>query len=250
MRREPREIEPSLLKEKELKEKDEIGLLGVIKGVVKDVLLSTISKSLAHDTVDTPPVTVKNYTPDKFLNNWESDYWAGEWKEDPKDPNCDAACVRDRFMRGARSRMKAGTSFPKKRASVIKSAINKAVDIFGGDKGKDKSKRYSAARLRKDLINAGWVESNYATVVSDIPKNTDSGYWQVQPLTAWNLLRDAKAHFVIKDGTSKFEQEFGDYDDLLKLSRTELKERMRDEKDQRLAAAFAALKILTTFDQE
>jgi len=54
MRREPREVEPSLLKEKELKEKDELGLLGVMKDVMKDVLLSTISESKAHATVRTP----------------------------------------------------------------------------------------------------------------------------------------------------------------------------------------------------
>ena len=198
---------------------------------------------------DTPTATVTNYTPDKFLENWEQYYWAGEDENTPaKTPG---------WLGRAKTRMKGGTSFPKEetspgvtRESVIKRAINAAVKVFGGDYGKDKSKRYSASRLRKDLTNAGWVESSYATVVSGIPKNTDSGYWQVQPLTAWNLLRDAKEHFVIKDGTSKFEQEFGDYDELLKLSRTELKERMRDEDDQRLAAAFAALKILTTFDQE
>ena len=221
--------------------KESSGLLGKLM----DFVISVVPEAGAADT---PPVTVKNYTPDKFLENWEQYYWAGEDENTP--------AKTQGWLSRAKTRMKGGTSFPKgetspgvTRESVIKRAINAAVKVFGGDYGKDKSKRYSASRLRKDLTNAGWVESNYSTVKNS-QGGSDSGYWQVQPSTAYDLLRSAKAHFVIKNGTSKFEQEFGDYDELLKLSRIELRKRMRDEDDQRLAAAFAALKILTTFDQE
>ena len=219
------------------------GLLDDLESLNREDILSNILDLIVPEAgaADTPPVTVKNYTPDKFLENWEQYYWAGEGAG--KDPK------KDLWLSDAKDRMKTGTVFPKNRSRVIKTAIDAAVNVFGGDYGKDKSKRYSAARLRKDLINTGWVESNYGTVKNS-QGGSDSGYWQVQPNTAYDLLRSAKAHFVIKNGTSKFEQEFGDYDELLKLSRAELKKRMRDKKDQRLAAAFAALKILTTFDQE
>jgi len=219
------------------------GLLDDLESLNREDILSNILDLIVPEAgaADTPPVTVKNYTPDKFLENWEKYYWAGEGAG--KDPK------KDLWLSDAKDRMKTGTVFPKKRSRVIKTAIDAAVNVFGGDYGKDKSKRYSASRLRKDLINTGWVESNYSTVKNS-QGGSDSGYWQVQPNTAYDLLRSAKAHFVIKNGTSKFEQEFGDYDELLKLSRAELKKRMRDEDDQRLAAAFAALKILTTFDQE
>ena len=215
------------------------GLLDDLESLNREDILSNILDLIVPEAgaADTPPVTVKNYTPDKFLENWERYYWAGKGDKTPE------------WLEDAKDRMKTGTVFPKNRSRVIKTAIDAAVNVFGGDYGKDKSKRYSAARLRKDLTNAGWVESNYSTVKNS-RGGSDSGYWQVQPNTAYDLLRSAKAHFVIKNGTSKFEQEFGDYDELLKLSRIELRKRMRDKKDQRLAAAFAALKILTTFDQE
>ena len=50
MRREPREIEPSLLKEKESEEQDELGLLGIMK----DAIASVMPEAKADDTVRTP----------------------------------------------------------------------------------------------------------------------------------------------------------------------------------------------------
>ena len=50
MRREPRETEPSLLREKESEEQDELGLLGIMK----DAIVSVMSEAKADDTVRTP----------------------------------------------------------------------------------------------------------------------------------------------------------------------------------------------------
>ena len=188
---------------------------------------------------DNPLPYVEGYTPDTFLDNWQKYYWAGE--------GVGKAPKKKEWLEDAKDSMARNTVFPSKVSTEVSDAIDKAVDIFGGDFGKDKSRRYSADRLRNDLVNTGWVESDYEHL-KNLKGGSDSGYWQMQPKTAWDLLRSAEPHFYDPDKTTKFEKEFGSYHDLLKLSEDELKKKLRKKDQQDFAAALAAVKIITTFD--
>ena len=218
-------------------------LLDGLESLNRDDILQNILGLLhpisAAESADNPLPYVEGYTPDTFLDNWKEYYWAGEGiGEDPK---------KKEWLEGAKRKMARNTVFPSKVSAEVSDAIDKAVAIFGGDYGKDKSRRYSSNRLRNDLVNTGWVESEYVFLTNQ-NGGSDSGYWQMQPTTAYNLLRSAKPHFYNPDKTTKFEKEFGSYHDLLKLSEDELKKKLRDKDEQDFAAALAAVKIITTFD--
>jgi len=240
-RKAPRIIEPGV-EETPLKERIKEALRDIIGGTAEG-LLGLIPPA---EAADNPLPYVDGYTPDTFLDNWQKYYWAGEGVgQPPKEPE---------WLKAQKKKILQGTVFPSDVSALVSGAIDKAVDIFGGDIGKDKPRRYSADRLRNDLVNTGWIESDYvhldAQPTRKDPNPSDSGYWQMQPLTAYDLLRSAKAHFYDPNPkkTTKFEQNFGSYHDLLKLSVDDLKKKLRDKDQQDFAAALAAVKIITTFD--
>ena len=237
----PRIIEQGV-EETPLKERIKEALRDIIGDTAEGLLgLSPISDAGAADN---PLPYVDGYTPDTFLDNWQKYYWAGEGVGQlPKEPE---------WLENQKDKIAQGTVFPSSVSALVSGAIDKAVDIFGEDIGKDKPRRYSADRLRNDLVNTGWIESDYVHLAArptrKNPNPSDSGYWQMQPLTAYDLLRSAKAHFYDPKKTTKFEQNFGSYHDLLKLSVDDLKKKLRDKDEQDFAAALAAVKIITTFD--
>jgi hypothetical protein len=239
MRREPREIEPSLWDGPERPELlnlwDSIEEAGSkIKEVATnlwDYMPSPISASEASSTIPTEDQF--------FFDNWHDNYYSGDKKEGAFLYN--AGIKLGKLRRG---------TLPL--TPIAEKAIDIAVDIFGTDYGKDgkaRKKRYGKDRLREDLRRIGALESSYSTVVAGNPKNTDSGYWQVQPETAKNSLEHARAHFG-ENFDDEFRSDGWTYDKLLQMTEDELQALMRVEKErnQALAASFAAVKILQTFD--
>ena len=175
--------------------------------------------------VEVPKAEKKGYN---FRNNWEKYYYAGK----PKG---------DEYMEGFQERLSSKKAIPDK----AKEAIEIAVDIFGGDKDKN-GKRYSADRLRKDLQNIGRVESQYRKKESTVG-GTEKGWWQVKPSTAKDALKNAKKHFGKK--FNKHFEKYGGYDGLWdRAQKGTLSALML--KDEQLAAAFAAVQVIRTFDQE
>lgn len=67
-------------------------------------------------------------------------------------------------------------------------AIQTAVDIFAGDEGKTKE------QLTQYLKHTGAVESGYRTTVQDGGGPARS-YWQVEPTTAMDLVKNSSAFF-------------------------------------------------------
>ena len=186
--------------------------------------LLTTAAPKAKD-VEVPKAEKKGYN---FRNNWEKYYYAGK----PKG---------DEYMEGFQERLSSKKAIPDK----AKEAIEIAVDIFGGDKDKN-GKRYSADRLRKDLQNIGRVESQYRKKES-IVGGTEKGWWQVKPSTAKDALKNAKKHFGKK--FNKHFEKYGGYDGLWdRAQKGTLSALML--KDEQLAAAFAAVQVIRTFDQE
>ena len=189
---------------------------------IEGLLTTTAPK--AKD-VEVPKAEKKGYN---FRNNWEKYYYAGK----PKG---------DEYMEGFQERLSSKKAIPDK----AKEAIEIAVDIFGGDKDKN-GKRYSADRLRKDLQNIGRVESQYRKKESTVG-GTEKGWWQVKPSTAKDALKNAKKHFGKK--FNKHFEKYGGYDGLWdRAQKGTLSALML--KDEQLAAAFAAVQVIRTFDQE
>jgi hypothetical protein len=175
--------------------------------------------------VEVPKAEKKGYN---FRNNWEKYYYAGK----PKG---------EKYMEGFRERLSSKKALPQ----AAKDAIEIAVDIFGGDKDKN-GKRYSADRLRKDLQNIGRVESQYGKKESIIG-GTEKGWWQVKPSTAKDALKNAKKLFGKK--FNKHFEKYGGYDGLWdRAQKGTLSALML--KDEQLAAAFAAVQVIRTFDQD
>ena len=186
--------------------------------------LLTTAPSKPKD-VEVPKAEKKKYN---FRNNWEKHYYAGK----PKG---------DEYMEGFQARLSSKEAIPNK----AKKAIETAVYIFGGDKDKN-GKRYSADRLRKDLENIGRVESQYREKESMLG-GTEKGWWQVKPSTAKDALKNAKKLFG-KKFNEHFEK-YGGYDGLWdRAQKGTLAALML--KDEQLAAAFAAVQVIRTFDQE
>jgi hypothetical protein len=184
-----------------------------------------------------------------FFNNWHDYYYAGKQKDSGW-----VGRASKRIAKWKRTLRSSSASDP----TIARNAIDIAVDALGTDYGKDgkaRKKRYGEDRLRADLERIGAIESDYATIEAYGPDNTDSGYWQVQPLTAFNSLRDAPDHFG-KDFDEKFAPHGWSYNELLQMTKDELQALMRERDDegnpvpinQALAASFAAVKILQTFD--
>ena len=196
-------------------------------------LLGLIPESMAQIPVDEADR--------ELLDNYITYYYAGK-----KD-------VSDNARKQLEALRDGSLSIP----TIATDAINIAVDIFGTDYGKGgkaRKQRYGEDRLRADLERLGAIESEYVHL-KNLDGGSDSGYWQVQPLTAWNSLRDAPDHFG-KDFDEKFAPEGWSYDELLQMTEDQLQTLMRkkDKKgnpvpiNQALVASFAAVKILQTFD--
>jgi hypothetical protein len=175
--------------------------------------------------VEVPKAEKKKYN---FRKNWEKYYYAGK----PYDKD---------YMADWEIRLSSKKALPQ----AAKDAIEIAVDIFGGDKDKNK-KRYSADRLRKDLQNIGRVESQYGEKEST-GGGKEKGWWQVKPSTAKDALKNAKKLFGEK--FNKHFEKYGGYDGLWdRAQKGTLSDLML--KDEQLAAAFAAVQVIRTFDQE
>ena len=118
--------------------------------------------------------------------------------------------------------------------------INIAVGIFGGDMG------YPAWRLRRDLENIGKVESNYLEKHEvALQGGPERSFWQVHPDTAMDALENASELFGQKF-EDHFGKRYGGYEGLKKKSWKELQQLLLD--DRELAAAFAATKVVRTFE--
>ena len=116
--------------------------------------------------------------------------------------------------------------------------IDIAVEIFGGDMG------YPAWRLRKDLENIGKVESDYKHEVA-FDNKPERSFWQIHPDTAMDALENASALFGQKF-EDHFGKRYGGYKGLKKKSWKEIQQLLLD--DRELAAAFAATKVVRTFE--
>lgn len=115
-----------------------------------------------------------------------------------------------------------------------KDAIEVASYIFAGDEGK------SASLLKDYLEKTGAVESEYITKVQ-YGGGPARSYWQVEPKTAMDLVKNSSAYFG-----KKFHQRFGE--DSLKYLQGLDEEQMADLllKRDDLAASFAAAKWLAS----
>ena len=130
---------------------------------------------------------------------------------------------------------------------VPKDAMKGILDaayVFEGDRGFDKSS------IVDGLSKIGAIESNYGTKVQTGGGPAKS-YWQVEPATAKDLLKNSKQLFG-KKFNEKFAQ-YGEGDEtaykvLADMSREELSTLL--EADTSLGAAFATAKMITTFKKE
>jgi len=118
--------------------------------------------------------------------------------------------------------------------SDAKKAIDVAIYIFAGDEGKD------AFLLKDYLEKTGAVESGYRTKVQ-YGGGPARSYWQVEPETAMDLVKNSSAYFG-----KKFHRVFGD--DALKRMQGWDKQTWSKmlEKYDSLGAAMAAAKWLAT----
>jgi hypothetical protein len=115
-----------------------------------------------------------------------------------------------------------------------KQAIDTAVYIFAGDEG------HTGDEFREYLEKTGAVESAYATKVQKGGGPARS-YWQVEPKTAMDLVKNSSAYFG-----PKFHKIFGE--NSLKTLQRYNEQQMADAllKNNHLAASFAAAKWLAS----
>ena len=115
-----------------------------------------------------------------------------------------------------------------------KKAIKAAAYIFDGDDG------HSAAELTDYLEKTGAVESGYKTKVQ-YDEGPARSYWQVEPATAMDLVKNSSAYFG-----KKFHKVFGQ--NSLKALQSYNKEQMAAAllKNDALAASFAAAKWIAS----
>ena len=197
-----------------------------------DYMPSIISEAGASSSIPTED--------QDFFNNYINNYYAG------KEVN--KATSAENNAKDKLSKLRGGSlSIP----PIAQQAIDTAVDIFGTDYGKDgkaRKKRYGEDRLRADLERIGAIESGYVHL-KNLRGGSDSGYWQVQPSTAKDSLENASEHFG-EEFDKQFAPEGWSHDELLQMTEDDIQDLMRVKKkeNQALAASFAAVKILQTFD--
>ena len=124
-------------------------------------------------------------------------------------------------------------------------AINVVAQLFEGDG------RFTLEEIKTYLIKIGQIESEYDTKVQDKGGPARS-YWQVEPFTANDLLTNSSVIFGnkfnkhFKNKYSKNNMSASEY--LQSLTLPKLSKLI--EKDDELGAAFAAAKIVTTFNSK
>ena len=113
-------------------------------------------------------------------------------------------------------------------------AIRIAADIFAGDEGKTRE------QITQYLRHTGAVESGYRTKVQD-GGGPARGYWQVEPATAMDLVKNSAPLFG-----KKFHKYFGK--NALKQAQTFDKQKWSEglERFDRLAATMAAAKWIAS----
>jgi hypothetical protein len=156
------------------------------------------------------------------------DLWIKYYQTDGSSKDKEKLEKAKEKMEEAHKKLGDGIDIPSNAMSAIKSAVY----IFGGDEG------VSPNVLTDLLIYTGEVESLYKTrkQYEDGPAR---GYWQVEPKTAIDLLKNSSSYFG-----PKFQKMFGK--EILNVKQDTDRNRKyigdRILKDDRLAAAFAAAK--------
>ena len=127
-----------------------------------------------------------------------------------------------------------------------KKAIDTAIYITGTDFKSKTNKRQNPLELKNNLYYVGQMESEYKTK-TQMGGGPAKSYWQVEPETAKDILTNAPNYFG-----KKFEEKFSNTyglnakEKLSNMSTEQLSEAL--EKDDSLAATFAAMKINQTYD--
>ena len=127
-----------------------------------------------------------------------------------------------------------------------KNAIETAIYVTGSDIKAKSGERQNRNTLENTLYYVGQMESEYRTK-TQMEGGPAKSYWQVEPETAKDILNNASDYFG-----NKFEEKFsGTYgtnakQNLDNMSMEQLSEAL--EKDDSLAATFAAMKINQTYD--
>ena len=130
---------------------------------------------------------------------------------------------------------------------VPKDAMKGILDaayVFEGDRGFDKES------IVNGLSKIGAIESNYTTKVQK-GEGPARSYWQVEPVTAKDLLENSSGLFGDKFNETFAQYGEGDetaYEVLADKSPKELSVLL--ESDTSLGAAFATAKMITTFNKE
>lgn len=130
---------------------------------------------------------------------------------------------------------------------VPKDAMKGILDaayVFEGDRGFDKES------IVNGLSKIGAIESNYTTKVQK-DEGPARSYWQVEPVTAKDLLENSSGLFGDKFNETFAQYGEGDetaYEVLADKSPKELSVLL--ESDTSLGAAFATAKMITTFNKE
>jgi hypothetical protein len=127
-----------------------------------------------------------------------------------------------------------------------KNAIETAVYITGTDFKAKTNKRQNPSELKNNLYFVGQMESEYRTK-TQMGGGPAKSYWQVEPKTAKDILTNASNYFGDKF-EEKFSKTYGNNakQKLDNMSMEQLSEAL--EKDDSLAATFAAMKINQTYD--
>tara|TARA_A100001515_G_C4499649_1_gene186206 strand:+ start:105 stop:689 length:585 start_codon:yes stop_codon:yes gene_type:complete len=127
-----------------------------------------------------------------------------------------------------------------------KNAIETAIYITGSDIKSKSGERQNPNILENNLYYVGQMESEYRTK-TQIGGGPAKSYWQVEPETAKDILENASGFFG-----DKFEEKFSETygtnakQKLDNMSMEQLSEAL--EKDDSLAATFAAMKINQTYN--
>tara|TARA_R110000824_G_scaffold88245_1_gene217060 strand:- start:657 stop:1868 length:1212 start_codon:yes stop_codon:yes gene_type:complete len=135
------------------------------------------------------------------------------------------------------------------------SSMDKAVAMFEGDRGA--TRIVSGAALKRSLEVFGAIETLYQTKIQGefggrkgSPEEVARSYWQVEPETAFDILRGGKEVEGKTNATPllgrKFREAFGDPAVLLNLTNEQMADKLLNDQD--FAAAMAAAKIIMSAD--
>ena len=171
----------------------------------------------------------------QILGQWFKNYHA----KDYKDKNKEVVVRQSAATRAERLDL---NTIPED----AKQAIETAVYVTGTDKISKRGEPQTPLNLKQNLYYVGQIESEYITK-KQYKGGPARSYWQVEPDTAKDLLKNAPNYFG-----KKFEQVFSKkYGQNVKsqldnMSTNDLSNIL--EKDDDLAATFAAMKINQTYD--